>query len=289
MKITIRASIPSQADERRRSSAGSPRRSRSRSCRPGCRARPRRAGLAQRLTHLLRQLGHLEPRRLAGVGAHDPRARRRWSGCRPAGPGSGWLRAARRRRAARRGVSVRITPACSKSASTVTSEAESSAPVCELVARSPATERPLLTATIGISRPTRRATREKRPRVAEGLDVEQRDVGRRVLLPVLEQVVGGDVGAVADRGEGGDAEAAVGGEVDQGEPERAALGDEADVAGRRGGGGEGGVEASRRGRVERSPEAVGADQPHPRARGRRRPARAGARRPRAGLGEARRR
>ena len=57
---------------------------------------------------------------------------------------------------------MRITPACPKSASTVTSEAESSAPVWELVARSPDTDRPLLTTAIGFSRPIRRARREKR-------------------------------------------------------------------------------------------------------------------------------
>ena len=77
-------------------------------------------------------------------------------------PGSGWFSssAATSRSSAR--LSVRITPACSKRASTVTSEAASSAPVWELVARSPAAERPLFTTTIGIRRPSRRATREKR-------------------------------------------------------------------------------------------------------------------------------
>ena len=54
---------------------------------------------------------------------------------------------------------MRITPACSNSESTVTSEAEISAPVCDDVARAPAAERPLLTATIGFLRATRRATR----------------------------------------------------------------------------------------------------------------------------------
>ena len=53
--------------------------------------------------------------------------------------------------------SVRITPACRKSASTVTSEAATSAPVCDCVARNPAADRPPLTATIGFFRPTRRA------------------------------------------------------------------------------------------------------------------------------------
>ena len=59
-------------------------------------------------------------------------------------------------------LSVRITPTWSKSASTVTSEAEISAPVWDPVARAPADDRPLLTTTIGFWRPIRRATLEKR-------------------------------------------------------------------------------------------------------------------------------
>ena len=47
-------------------------------------------------------------------------------------------------------VSARMTPAWRKSASTVTSEAASSAPVCEPAARAPAAERPDLTARIGL-------------------------------------------------------------------------------------------------------------------------------------------
>ena len=49
-----------------------------------------------------------------------------------------------------------MTPACRKSASTTVS-LEASAPVCEAAARDPAIERPDLTATIGLVRPTRRA------------------------------------------------------------------------------------------------------------------------------------
>ncbi len=57
-------------------------------------------------------------------------------------------------------VSVRITPAWSNNASTVTSEADSSAPVCDEVARAPAADRPLLTARIGFLRAIRGASRE---------------------------------------------------------------------------------------------------------------------------------
>jgi hypothetical protein len=73
--------------------------------------------------------------------------------------GSGW--SASREATSRNSdtVSVRITPAWAKSASTVTSESASSAPVCEEVARDPAGVRPLLTTTIGLLRATRRAMR----------------------------------------------------------------------------------------------------------------------------------
>ena len=76
-------------------------------------------------------------------------------------PGSGWSASSEETSNSSERVSVRITPACSKSASTVTSEAESIAPVWELLARPPAAERPLLTATIGLRGPIRRARREK--------------------------------------------------------------------------------------------------------------------------------
>ena len=52
--------------------------------------------------------------------------------------GSGWLASSEATSSISARLSVRITPACSKSASTVTSEAESMAPVCELVARAAA-------------------------------------------------------------------------------------------------------------------------------------------------------
>ena len=67
-------------------------------------------------------------------------------------------------------------------------------------------------------------------RVAERLDIEQRDSGALVVLPVLEQVIGRDIGAIADRSERGDAEAAILGEIDQRQAEGATLGDEADAA-----------------------------------------------------------
>ena len=65
-------------------------------------------------------------------------------------------------------------------------------------------------------------------RVAERLEVEQDEIGARVVLPPLEQVVGGDVGLVADRDEGRQAEPAGFGALEEREAERARLGRESD-------------------------------------------------------------
>ena len=59
-------------------------------------------------------------------------------------------------------VATRMTPACWNSASTVASEAASSAPVCDDAARAPTAERPLFTARIGLRAATRRAMRPNR-------------------------------------------------------------------------------------------------------------------------------
>ena len=76
---------------------------------------------------------------------------------RPAG--TGWLANSEATSNSSARVSVRITPAWWNRASTVTSEAASSAPVWEELARAPATERPLLTASTGLVLATRRAIR----------------------------------------------------------------------------------------------------------------------------------
>ena len=47
--------------------------------------------------------------------------------------------------------------------------------------------------------------------------------GRRVVFPVLEQIVARDVGLVADADEGREADAAVGGQRENRQAERAAL------------------------------------------------------------------
>ena len=58
-------------------------------------------------------------------------------------------------------VVARITPAWRKRASTVVSEPEAMAPVWEPAARTPAAPRAPFTATIGLVRDSRRATRAK--------------------------------------------------------------------------------------------------------------------------------
>ena len=99
------------------------------------------------------------------------------------------------------------------------------------------------------------------PRIAERLDVEQRHVGAGVRLPVLEQVVGGDVGAISHRRERGQAQVAIAGELDERQSERPALRDEADVSRLRHARGEGRIQPHAGGGVDDA-EAVGSDQSH---------------------------
>ena len=157
-------------------------------------------------------------------------------------------------------VSVRITPACSNSASTVTSEADSSAPVCDEVARAPAARAAALDRQDRLlARDPRRDAREL-ARVAERLEVQQRDVGLGVLLPVLQEVVARQVGLVADRDERRQAEAEPARRLDDRDPEAAALRQEADRSGDRRVRREGGVEPDVGVGVEHA-EAVRPDQP----------------------------
>ena len=81
--------------------------------------------------------------------------------------------------------------------------------MCELAARAPGGGRS------GLEREDRLAARDapgdprELARVAERLEVEQDEVRRVVVLPPLEQVVRRDVGLVADRDEGREAELAL--------------------------------------------------------------------------------
>ena len=125
-------------------------------------------------------------------------------------------------------VRVRSTPDWRKSASTAASELASAA-VWDAAARAPAAVEPPLRARTGFWRATRRAMRPKRARIAEALQVQRGDGRRGIVLPVLEQVVRGDVGLVAERHERGKAQAALARLLDDREAEGAALGGEADA------------------------------------------------------------
>ncbi len=176
---------------------------RRRSCRPGCRRPPPPAGSARQ--PLLRRVGqrrHRRPcadqsvggqdRRPAGVGDDRRRGGPRGSGCA--------VERARRRRTAPRCVSTRMHAGLREAARRRRVGAGQRAPVWLTAARAPGAVRPAFTATIGLRRPTRRAIGERR-----GLPNDSRysrmTSRARVVLPVLEQVVAGDVGLVAHRDE----------------------------------------------------------------------------------------
>ena len=98
-------------------------------------------------------------------------------------------------------------------------------------------------------------------RVAERREIERQHRGLLVLLPVLEEVVAGEIGLVAHRDEGGEPDPARRRLVDGGDPERCALGGERDIAGRHLARCERGVEGGPVMEVG-DPEAVGADHAH---------------------------
>ena len=103
---------------------------------------------------------------------------------------------------------------------------------------------------------------ELRP-AAQLLDVEQDHLGVVVLVQVAQEIQLVHVGLVADGDELGEAEVAVGREVQDRRAQRAALRDEGDVAGPRHARGEAGVQAHVGQGVDH-PQAVGADHAHPR-------------------------
>ena len=217
-----------------------------RSVRERARASPRRAP------------GSSRPGRLAGVGAEDaePAGVREHGDAAPARE--------RLRREQRRDVEQLLERVGADDAGLVEERVDGRVGAGErrcVRARRPARPRgvrPLFIARIGLL--ARHAPRDARElaRVAERLEVEQDELGPRVVLPPLEQVVRGDVGLVADRDEGGEAEAARAGLLEQRQPERAALGREADVAARAR---RGANVAFSRGAGDRDAEAVRPDQP----------------------------
>ena len=91
----------------------------------------------------------------------------------------------------------------------MTSDAASRAPVCELRGAFPCGRAAALDDHDRHFPTDPPGDPREAPRIAERLDVEQGYPGRVVGLPVLEEVIRGDVGAVADRSERGDAEPAV--------------------------------------------------------------------------------
>ena len=99
------------------------------------------------------------------------------------------------------------------------------------------------------------------PGVAERLEVQEDDVGRRVAGPVLHQVVGRNVGLVPQRHEGRDAEAQRVRPREQLDADASGLGREADAAGYRRDRRERGVHANCGVRVH-DPDAVRPDETH---------------------------
>ena len=101
-------------------------------------------------------------------------------------------------------------------------------------------------------------------RVPEALQVEHHDARARVVGPVAQEIVARDVGLVADRDEGRHPDVQLADVVEDGEPERAALREHADVPDRRPVRREGRVQGDGGVGVEDA-HAVGPDHPHARA------------------------
>ena len=160
---------------------------------------------------------------------------------------------------------MRITPTWSKRASTVTSDADNQRPGVGLGGPRTGRRASTLDDHDRLLTPDPPRHPGEAARIAERLDVEESDLGALVLLPVLEEVVRRHVGAIADRCERRDAEAAILREVDQRQAEGAALRREAHVAAGRHRRREGGVEAAGYGGVE-DPQAVRADSRIPASR-----------------------
>ena len=162
--------------------------------------------VGERGARLLARLRQFEAERLAGVGREDAQ---------PAGVRDDRdAPAARHRlgREQRRDVDQlverarRITPASANSASAAASEPASAAVWIPPRGCPRASCRPSARGSACAARACARYG--ERSRVAERLEVEHDELGRVVVLPPLEQVVRRDVRLVADRDEGGDAEAA---------------------------------------------------------------------------------
>ena len=150
-------------------------------------ARGRRKKRAQRVAPWSsRERRQLESLRLAGVGGEDAGAAGVGHDRRRAGrAGTGWCASSAATSNSSSSVSVRMTPACRNSASTTTSLA-ASAPVCDDAARAPAARASGLDGDDRLA--PRDAARDARElaRISEALEVEQDDVGPRIVGPVLQ-------------------------------------------------------------------------------------------------------
>ena len=170
--------------------------------------------------------------------------------------GNGWVESSAAASISSSSVVARSTPAWWNRASTASSEPARAA-VCEPAARAPARRGSALHGEDRLLAGHAARDPAEPPRIAERLEVEGDEAGLGILLPVLEEVVGRDVGLVADRDEGREAETALGGLLEEGEAERSALGREADRPGRERPGAERRVQ---RGGCNGDAEAIGADE-----------------------------
>ena len=102
--------------------------------------------------------------------------------------GSGWCDSRFATSKSCSSVSMRMTPAWRNRASVATSRL-ARAPVCEVAAREPAAAPPALQRQDRLRHRDPAGKSRELARVPERLEVQQDDVGRRVLLPVLDEVV----------------------------------------------------------------------------------------------------
>ena len=175
--------------------------------------------------------------------------------------GTGWFASSVATSNISSSVSVRITPCCRKTASTVRSFAASSAPGVRGRRPRPRGAPPALDRDDRFARPDAAREPPEAPRVAEGFEIEQHHVGAGILVPIAQEVVGRDVGLVPDADERGEPHAERARLVHHGQTERTGLRHEPDVARGRPRGDERAVQADVRIGVGDA-HAVGTDQAH---------------------------
>ena len=105
----------------------------------------------------------------------------------------------------------------------------------------------------------RAGRRHEVPPVANGLDVQKNGAGMRIAAEIIEDVAEAQVDRVAERDEGGKADAARARPVEHGGSQRSRLRDEGDLSRQRGQMGEAGVKPDVR---NHQAEAIGTEQAH---------------------------